>query len=114
MVQPHDWAVPGGPGLRTSGTAGTRGRWPVQALHSEGSGGSKAKRRGRTLTSVTFTILVFCLDKAPSATTVDAAAVAAVFGDVTRACDACHATYREGDPQTGYRIRSAVSSGTPK
>lgn len=54
------------------------------------------------------------LDKALSATTVDAAAVAAVLGDVTRACDACHATYREGDPQTGYRIRSTVSSGTPK
>ena len=50
------------------------------------------------------------LDKALSATTVDAAAVAAVLGDVTRACDACHATYREGDPQTGYRIRSTVSA----
>ena len=50
------------------------------------------------------------LDKALSATTVDAAAVAAALGDVTRACDACHATYREGDPQTGYRIRSTVSA----
>ena len=54
------------------------------------------------------------LDKALSATAVDAPAVAAAFEDVTRACDACHATYREGDPQTGYRIRSAVSSDTPK
>ncbi len=54
------------------------------------------------------------LDKALSATSVDAAAVTAVLGDVTRACDACHATYREGDAQTGYRIRSTVSSGTPK
>ena len=54
------------------------------------------------------------LDKALSATAVDAPAVAAAFEDVTRACEACHATYREGDPQTGYRIRSAVSSGTPK
>ena len=54
------------------------------------------------------------LDEALSATTVDAAAVAAVLGDVTRACDACHATYREGDAQTGYRIRSTVSSDTPK
>ncbi len=54
------------------------------------------------------------LDEALSATTVDVAAVAAVLGDVTRACEACHATYREGDPQTGYRIRSTVSSGTPK
>ena len=54
------------------------------------------------------------LDEALSATTVDVAAVAAVLGDVTRACDACHATYREGDPQTGYRIRSTDSSGTPQ
>ena len=54
------------------------------------------------------------LDKALSATAVDAPAVAAAFEDVTRACDACLATYREGDPQTGYRIRSAVSSDTPK
>ena len=51
------------------------------------------------------------LDGALSATTVDAAAVAAVLGDVTRTCDACHATYREGNAQTGYRIRSTVSSG---
>ena len=54
------------------------------------------------------------LDEALSVTTVDAAAVAAVLGDITRACDACHATYREGDAQTGYRIRSTVSSGTRK
>lgn len=54
------------------------------------------------------------LDEALSATTVDAAAVAAAFGNVTRACDACHSSYREGDAQTGYRIRSAVSSRTPK
>ncbi|MCY4637592.1 MAG: hypothetical protein OXG04_24400 [Acidobacteria bacterium] len=54
------------------------------------------------------------LDKALSATTVEAAAVTAVLGSVNRACDACHATYREGDAQTGYRIRSTVSSGTPK
>ncbi len=54
------------------------------------------------------------LDEALSAATVDAAAVAAAVGDVTRACDACHATYREGDAQVGYRIRSTVSSGTPK
>ncbi len=54
------------------------------------------------------------LDEALSAPTVDAAAVAAALGEVTRACDACHATHREGDAQTGYRIRSTVSSGTPK
>ena len=50
------------------------------------------------------------LDEALSATTVDAAGVAAAFGDVTRACEACHATYREGDAQTGYTIRSTASS----
>jgi hypothetical protein len=47
------------------------------------------------------------LDKVLSANAVDAAAVVAAFQDVTRACNACHATYREGDPQTGYRIKSA-------
>ena len=47
------------------------------------------------------------LDKVLSANAVDRAAVAAAFQDVTRACDACHATYREGDQQTGYRIKSA-------
>ena len=47
------------------------------------------------------------LDKVLSANAVDPAAVAAAVRDVTRACDACHATYREGDRQTGYRIKSA-------
>lgn len=47
------------------------------------------------------------LDKALSASAVDAAAVAAAVRDVTRSCDACHAMYREGDKQTGYRIKSA-------
>jgi len=47
------------------------------------------------------------LDKVLSATAVDAAAAVAAFQDVTRACNACHATYREGDQQTGYRIKSA-------
>lgn len=47
------------------------------------------------------------LDKVLSESAVDAAAVAAAFQDVSRACDACHATYREGDRQTGYRIKSA-------
>lgn len=46
------------------------------------------------------------LDKILSANTVDAAAVAEAFQDITRACNACHATYREGDQQTGYRIKS--------
>jgi cytochrome c556 len=48
------------------------------------------------------------LDKALSPRTADPAAVAAALDDVTRSCDACHATYREGDEQTGYRIRSAT------
>ena len=47
------------------------------------------------------------LDKTLSADEVDAAAVVAAVEDVTRACEACHATYREGDSQTGYRIKSA-------
>jgi hypothetical protein len=47
------------------------------------------------------------LDKVLSAKAVDAAAVAAALQDVTRSCAACHAKYREGDPQTGYRIKSA-------
>ena len=47
------------------------------------------------------------LDKTLSAITVDATAVAGAVEDVTRTCDACHATYREGDPQTGYQLKAA-------
>ena len=47
------------------------------------------------------------LDRALSASTVDAAAVAAAYDDVARGCDACHSAYREGDARTGYRIRSS-------
>jgi hypothetical protein len=47
------------------------------------------------------------LDKALSPQAVDAAAVGVAFDTATRACDACHATHREGDQQTGYRIKSA-------
>lgn len=47
------------------------------------------------------------LDKALSASAVDASAVGAAVDAVTRACDACHATAREGDQQTGFRIKSA-------
>lgn len=46
------------------------------------------------------------LDQALSAAAVDATVVTAALGDVNRACDACHAMHREGDAQTGYRIRS--------
>lgn len=54
------------------------------------------------------------LDRALSAATVDAAAAAAAYDDVARTCEACHAAYREGDAQTGYRIRSAVAPGRSK
>ena len=47
------------------------------------------------------------LDTVLSAIAVDPSAVAAAVQGVTRACDACHVTYREGDQQTGYRIKSA-------
>ena len=43
------------------------------------------------------------LDKILSANTLDAAEVAASVQHVKRACDACHADYREGDAETGYR-----------
>lgn len=48
------------------------------------------------------------LDTALSAITVDPAAVTAAVDDAMRACDACHATYREGDEQAGYRSRVAI------
>lgn len=47
------------------------------------------------------------LDKALSAKAVDPAAAAAAYEDAARACEACHATEREGDQQAGYRIKSA-------
>ena len=43
------------------------------------------------------------LDRVLSATTVAAAEAAASLQNVTRACDACHADYRDGDAETGYR-----------
>lgn len=48
------------------------------------------------------------LDKALSPRIADPAEVAAAVSDVTRACDACHATHREGDEQTGFRMRSGA------
>ena len=69
--------------------ASTRPEW-------EANGQSDAVRMTREAVAA-----LDALDTALSAATVDAAAVAAVFEDVTRACDACHATYREGDPGTG-------------
>jgi hypothetical protein len=46
------------------------------------------------------------LDKVLSAKNVDVSAVTAALDDATRACDACHATEREGNQQAGYRIKS--------
>ena len=48
------------------------------------------------------------LDKVLSANTVDAAAVAASVQDVKRTCDACHVVHREGDEETGYRMKAAA------
>lgn len=45
------------------------------------------------------------LDKALSAKDVDVSAVTAALDEATRACDACHATAREGNQQAGYRIK---------
>src|SRR5262245_4267676 len=45
------------------------------------------------------------LDKALSLERVDAAAVATALKNVTDACSTCHRTYREGDRQTGFRIK---------
>ena len=45
------------------------------------------------------------LDTALSTNVVDAEAVTAAVEDVTRACNACHASYREGDETTGYRMK---------
>ena len=74
--------------------ASTRPEW-------EANGESDAVRMNREAVAA-----LDALDKVLSTTTVDAAAAAAAYRDVTRTCDACHATYREGDPQTGFRIRS--------
>ena len=46
------------------------------------------------------------LDRVLSVNAIDAKAVAEAVEDVTRACNACHAIYREGDEQTGYQIKS--------
>ena len=48
------------------------------------------------------------LDKVLSANTVASAEAAASVQEVKRACDACHAVHREGDEETGYRMKSAA------
>lgn len=45
------------------------------------------------------------LDKVLSPATVDSAAATAALKQVTATCAACHTAYREGDQQTGYRIK---------
>ena len=50
------------------------------------------------------------LDKALSAAAVNPAAVDSAVQDVNRACEACHAIYREGDDRTGYRIRARLGT----
>ena len=74
--------------------ASTRPEW-------EANGQSDAVRKNREAVAA-----LDALDKLLSTAAVDAAAVAAAYADVTRACDACHASYRDGDAQTGYRMRS--------
>jgi cytochrome c556 len=46
------------------------------------------------------------LDKSLSGTAVDASAVATAVQAATRACDACHTAYRDGDERTGYKIKA--------
>jgi hypothetical protein len=46
------------------------------------------------------------LDRALSVNAIDAKTVAEAVEDVTEACNACHAMYREGDEQTGYQIKA--------
>lgn len=48
------------------------------------------------------------IDAALSAMPVDAAAVASAVKAVNDACAACHTIYREGDRQTGYRIKAGI------
>jgi len=50
------------------------------------------------------------LDKVLSASRVDAEAVATAVQNVARACDGCHAVYREGDERSGYRIKPGPGS----
>ena len=49
------------------------------------------------------------LDDALSADTIDRRAVTALVGEVETACAACHAVYRDEDPDTGgYRLKPGV------
>lgn len=48
------------------------------------------------------------LDEALSADPIDSAAVKTAIDRVTAACSACHAAYREGTPQTGFRFKPGL------
>ena len=48
------------------------------------------------------------LDTALSVESVDAAAAAAIAGEITATCTACHAVYREPDGAGGYRVKSSA------
>lgn len=46
------------------------------------------------------------LDAAMSVDSVDAQAAAGFAGDVQATCNACHAVYREPDPEGGFRLKA--------
>ena len=48
------------------------------------------------------------VDTALSVTSVDPAVVAGVVKAMNDACTACHNVYREGNPDTGYKIKQGV------
>ena len=48
------------------------------------------------------------LDAAMSLDVVDAEAASGFADDVQTTCNACHATYREPDPEGGFRLRAAA------
>jgi hypothetical protein len=48
------------------------------------------------------------LDTALSVEPVDGAVAAAIAGEITEACTACHAVYREPDGDGGYRVKSSA------
>ena len=48
------------------------------------------------------------LDTVLSVEPVDGAVAAAIAGEITEACTACHAVYREPDGDGGYRVKSSA------
>jgi hypothetical protein len=47
-------------------------------------------------------------ETAAAATVGDAKKAASARGNMTATCKQCHGLYRDGDPQTGYRIKAGV------